>query len=63
MPRGVRRPPAIPAHLRPRVERISKSDWIELYRDIYMQLGIEDPFTEEGWVEDAERRLKLLRQA
>jgi hypothetical protein len=57
---ATKRIPSVPCEQRGRAERPSKSDWIELYRDLYVQTHGEDA-AESAWLDDAERRLSLLR--
>lgn len=46
----------------PRAERISKNAWMDLYADLYLQVfGSEDVPASEI-LDDAERRLRILRQ-
>ena len=42
-----------------RVQDISKSDWIELYADLYRQVFGETA-SDERWITDAERRNTVL---
>lgn len=45
-----------------RAEKISKTAWMDLYYDLYMQTHGEDVTTQTVVIKDAERRLKLLKQ-
>lgn len=45
-----------------RAERMSKSDWIDLYHDLYIQSYGEDA-PDGAWLQDAERRHQLLKLA
>ncbi len=44
-----------------RAENISKSAWMDLYYDLYQQTHGESSTSQGAVIEDAERRLKLLK--
>jgi len=43
------------------VDKISKSDWIDAYFDLYRQMGGEGA-SEQEILENAQRRLKILKR-
>lgn len=57
---GIKRAPALAsAELRFRAHDIPKSEWVELYRDLYRQMFGEEVLDEEV-IKDAERRREIL---
>lgn len=44
-----------------RAEKISKTAWMDLYYDLYQQTHGESNTSQGAVLEDAERRLKLLK--
>lgn len=55
-PRNSRQAPPV------RAEKISKTAWMDLYYDLYMQTHGEDVTTPEVVIEDAEDRLRILKR-
>jgi hypothetical protein len=60
-PTGVfKRSPEIAPELRGRYAKISKSDWADLYTDLYRQTFGENE-SDEAIMQDAEKRLSILK--
>lgn len=56
----IKRAPEIPREVVGRYEAISKADWVEAFRDLYLQCFGETASADE-WMADAERRREILR--
>ena len=56
----VKRFPKIRKEHNMRYSRISKADLVEAFRDIYREM-CENEFDDTEWMDDLERRVKLLK--
>jgi hypothetical protein len=59
-----KRPVNLSNDLKPRFAKISKADWAEIFCDLYFEsngIGEPTPEDEEAMMQDAERRLSILK--